>query len=174
MDLKENKEFDLTSTNELSKSSKQKFLIFILNNDKYGIPLSTVKEIIGMTEITNIPQMPTFFTGLINLRGRIISVMDLRKKIGVNASEYMPKKTSIIIVDIDGLLLGAIVDDVKEVENLDLSQIEKDIDLKKTSHREYISGVVKSKNAGLTLLLDIEKTLDSQELATLRSEKRTA
>lgn len=174
MEVQINDESELTRLNEIDRSLKKKFLIFFLNDEEFGIPLSSVKEIIGMTDITKIPQMPVFFTGLINLRGRIISVMDLRKKMGVEATEYRPKETSIIIVDIEGLLIGAIVDNVKEVENLELSKIEKHIDLKKSSQSEYIFGVVKSKTQGLTLLLDIGKTLDSKELAALRSEKKAA
>lgn len=172
--MQESDETNVKNMFNHDKGQRKKFLIFSLNGDKFGIPLASVKEVLGLTEITKVPQVPSFFTGLINLRGRIISVMDLRKKMGVPASDFKAKKTSIIIVDIDDFLLGAIVDDVKEVVNLETSQIEHDLDIAGSSHKEFICGVVKSKDKGLTLLLDIAKTLSSTELKRFKKESKVA
>jgi len=148
----------------------QKNLIFSLDHEKYGVPLSTVKEVIGMTNITPIPHVPNFFKGLINLRGKIISVIDLRLKLGLKQVPYQPKQTSIIITDVNDLTIGTIVDDVQEVVGFEREQIETELDIASSVQREYIDGVAKSEDNTLVLLLDIRKVLDEEELELISRE----
>jgi len=147
-----------------------KNLIFSLDHEKYGVPLSTVKEVIGMTNITPIPHVPKFFKGLINLRGKIISVIDLRIKLALPQVPYQAKQTSIIITDVNDLTIGTIVDDVQEVIGFEQEQIETELDIASSVQREYIDGVAKSEDNTLVLLLDIRKVLDEEELELISRE----
>jgi len=160
------------STNELSANMiiNQKNLIFSLDSEKYGVPLSTVKEVIGMTNITPIPHVPEFFKGLINLRGKIISVIDLRLKLGLKSTDYKAKQTSIIITDVNELTIGTIVDDVEEVVGFSSDQIEHNLDIASSIQREFIDGVAKAENNALVLLLDIRKVLNEEELELIKKE----
>ena len=170
-------------TNEQPSSSKaavvalrtaQKNLIFTLENEKYGIPLSSVKEVIGLPKITPVPHVPSFFKGLINLRGKIISVIDLRLKLALVANEYQAKKTAIIISDVNGLTIGTIVDDVNEVVGFDEAQMEVDLDISSSVEREYIRGVAKAADNSLILLLDIRKVLTPEELDLINRQATTS
>ncbi|CZF81037.1 Chemotaxis protein CheW [Grimontia celer] len=163
------KGFDLsTGSKEADHHSgtrlKQKNLIFSLAEEQYGIPLSSVKEVIGMVKVTPIPHMPCFFKGLINLRGKIISVIDLRLKLGLEEKAYEPKKTAIIISDVNSLTVGTIVDDVNEVVGFTDEQIETKLEISSSIKREYIHGVAKADDNRLVLLLDILNVLEPEEL----------
>ncbi|MDD1783205.1 chemotaxis protein CheW [Enterovibrio sp. ZSDZ35] len=151
------------SEGSASKRFNQKNLIFSLDNEQYGIPLSSVKEVIGMVNVTPIPHVPLFFKGLLNLRGKIISVIDLRLKLGLKEKPYEAKKTSIIISDVNELTIGTIVDDVNEVVGFNEEQIEKNLDISNSIKRDYIAGVAKGPH-NLVLLLDIHRVLDPDEL----------
>ena len=99
-----------------------KYLTFALADEEYGISILKVKEIIGMMPITTVPQTPEFVKGVINLRGKVISVMDLRLKFGMDEIEYT-ERTCIIVVEIAGasnntILIGIVVDSVSEVLNI--------------------------------------------------------
>ncbi len=98
-----------------------KFLTFLLNEENYGIPILAVKEIIGMMEITHIPKMPTYVKGVMNLRGRIIPVIDLRLKFGLHERDY-DDRTCIIVMEVStstgNKLVGFIVDMVSEVTDI--------------------------------------------------------
>lgn len=156
--------------NPVATNVAQKNLIFSLEQEQYGIPLSTVKEVIGLTSITPLPHMPSFFKGLINLRGKIISVIDLRLKLGLPSGEIEPKKTSIIITDVNELTIGTIVDDVQEVVGFSVEQVETELDIANSEQREYVTGVAKSSENKLVLLLDIRKVLNAEELELIKRE----
>lgn len=167
-----------TSNADIEKSAThrvaQKNLIFALAEEKYGIPLSTVKEVIGLTSITPLPHMPPFFKGLINLRGQIISVIDLRLKLGLPSGELEPKKTSIIIMDVNELTIGTIVDDVEEVVGFEVEQVETDLDIASSVRREYVLGIAKAEDNKLVLLLDIRKVLSAEELELITRETKAS
>jgi purine-binding chemotaxis protein CheW len=152
--------------------TRGKYLVFTLEGKRYGVALSSVKEVIGMTEFTPVPGAPRFFKGLINLRGKIHSVIDLRIKLSLPEVDYQPKKTSIIIAEIGGFVIGTIVDDVHEVIGLETNQIERDLNISSDVSREYISGVAKSgtDQRELTLLLDIGKILSAEELSMVKQQ----
>lgn len=156
------------------ESKKEKHLIFQLANECYGIPLSSVKEVIGLTEITTIPQVPDFFKGFINLRGQIISVIDLRAKLRLAKSAFEEKRTCIIIVEIKDLVIGAIVDDVQQVAGFMSDQIVSGLDFESTISRDAITGVAKTDNRKLIVLLDIGKVLNAEDLILLRQQSKVA
>ncbi|MCJ8298580.1 MAG: chemotaxis protein CheW [Pseudomonadales bacterium] len=167
-------ELGVQSGSVVALRTAQKNLIFSLDKEKYGIPLSSVKEVIGLAKITPIPHVPTFFKGLINLRGKIISVIDLRQKLALPAEEYQPKKTSIIITDVNDLTIGTIVDDVNEVVGFDETQVEDNLDISSGVEREYIRGVAKASDNTLVLLLDIRKVLTAKELDLIKRQGKQA
>lgn len=162
------------SVTELSQQGgkRNKHLIFELDNMVFGIPLSQVKEIIGMANITAIPDAPGFFRGIINLRGQVISVIDLKTKLAVGKRDSSSKKPCIIICEFGDIMLGSIVDDVVEVHGFEECDIEHSVDIQSSVSREYITGVAKDKNRGLILLLDVGKVLNVQELETLRKHHK--
>ena len=118
--------------------------------------------------------MPSFFKGLINLRGKIISVIDLRLKLGLPNGENEPKQTSIIITDVNDLTIGTIVDDVEEVVGFSGEQVETDLDIANSERRAYVFGVAKSSENKLVLLLDIRKVLNAEELELIKRETQSS
>ena len=100
-----------------------KYLTFALGDEAYGLEIMQVREIIGLMAITNVPRMPAFVRGVINLRGKVIPVVDLRLKFGMPRIEDT-KETCIIVVNIDGLLIGIVVDRVTEVLDITEEKIE--------------------------------------------------
>lgn len=174
-DLKKEINHEIQSSGAVEGSKKRiKYLIFSLAGENYGISLSSVKEVIGLTEVTPVPHVPKFFKGLINLRGKIISVIDLREKLALSQSQYESKKTSIIIVEIGDITLGAVVDDVEEVVGFEAEQIEDTLDIQSTVSREFITGVAKTSGKRLVLLLDIGKALSVDELNLVRNKTQNS
>lgn len=140
-------------------------VIFRLAKEEYGLPITKVQEINRLVPITKLPQTPSFMEGIINLRGRIIPVIDLRKRFGLEVSAHNDD-TRIIIVEVNGQTVGVIVDAVAEVVRLTTSSIEPPpptfiLDSK------YIQGVGKLENR-LLILLEIDEILTSQEAITLK------
>ena len=144
-----------------------KFLTFFLGGEEYGIEILKVHEIIGMMGITRVPRTPTFVRGVINLRGKVISVVDLRLKFAMEAKEQT-EETCIIVVQVQGVELGIQVDKVSEV--LDIAG--KDIDAAPSFgtdvNTDYILGIGKSQGR-IKLLLDIDKVLSTQDVVDLRN-----
>lgn len=161
---------DLNTEIKNEKNKKNKHLIFALENEKYGIPLSVVKEVIGLTEITPVPHVPTFFKGLINLRGKIISIVDLRIKLNLPQAKYEPKKTTIVITEVNDIVIGAVVDEVNEVIGFEPGQVENNLDIQSRVSREYINGVAKLGEKKLVLLLDIARSLSMDEIKLLKKQ----
>lgn len=151
-----------------------KFLTFTLGHEEYGIPIHKVKEIIGMMEITHIPKTPEFIKGVINLRGKIIPIMDLRLKFEMEEKQYS-ERTCIIVVDIhfEGIKkqMGIAVDAVSEVVNIQSSEIEPPPEYGSQSNAEFLTGMGKVKGK-VILLLEIEKILSGQELTLLKEIKQ--
>ena len=99
---------------ELTKSRAGQYLTFTLAGQLYGVPIESVREINQMSEITEVPRTPEFVEGVMNLRGTVLPVVDLRKKFAVSVSEYT-KNTCIVVIDVDFGPVGMIVDSVKDV-----------------------------------------------------------
>ncbi len=148
-----------------------KHLIFSLNAAYFGIELSSVKEVIGLSKITPVPHVPKYFKGLINLRGKIISIIDLRVKLSLPEAKYQAKKTSIIITDINDLTIGTIVDDVNEVVGFKKDQIVDNLKTSSDVRNKYVSKVAKSGDDSLIPLLNISKVLDAEEIGLVKNQR---
>ncbi len=141
----------------------EKFLTFRLIKEKYGIEILKIREIIGMVDITPMPQTPTFIKGIINLRGKVIPVIDLRIKFGLDASDYS-RESCMIIVDMKGKQIGLIVDAVHDVIELKQEQIdEASFGIK--INGDFLSGIGKFGNE-VIILLNIDRVLSSEEFVT--------
>ena len=146
-----------------------KFLTFLLGSEEYGIPINKIKEIIGIMDITSVPRTPVFIKGVINLRGKIIPVMDLRLKFELGEKDYN-QRTCIIVVEIDfsgsRRLMGIVVDTVSEVVNIQKNDIELPPQYGGRMDTAFLTGMGKVKGK-VILLLDIEQVLNSDEKAQL-------
>jgi purine-binding chemotaxis protein CheW len=146
-----------------------KYLTFALAHEEYGIGILKVKEIIGMMSITTVPQTPEFVKGVINLRGKVIPVVDLRLKFGMEEIEYT-ERTCIIVVEIAGassaVLMGIVVDSVSEVLNIRGDDIEDAPTFGASLNTKYISGMAKIEG-DVKILLDIDRVLSETEIASL-------
>lgn len=141
-----------------------KYLTFILGKGEYGLGILKVREIIGVMEITGVPQMPEHVKGVINLRGKVIPVVDLRLKFGMEEVEHT-EATCIIVVDV-GTMMGIIVDTVQEVLDIPGDQIDPPPPLGASVDTSYVLGMGKIKEE-VKILLDIDKVLREElELAT--------
>ncbi len=138
-----------------------KYLTFSLADEEYGLEILKVREIIGIMDITAVPQMPVFVKGVINLRGKVIPVIDLRLKFGLEPAEYTDQ-TCIVVVDV-GTLTGIIVDTVQEVLDIDGGQIDPAPPLGASVDTSFVLGMGKVKN-DVKILLDIDKVLNTDEL----------
>ena len=146
-----------------------KYLTFSLGDEEYGIGILKVKEIIGMMRITPVPQTPDFVKGVINLRGKVIPVIDLRLRFGMNENGYT-ERTCIIVVEIEGsgakLHIGVVVDSVSEVLNIKGADIEDTPSFGTALETDYILGMAKT-GGGVKILLDIDRVLSSSEISFL-------
>ena len=134
--------------------------------------MSKIKEVIGYNKITEVPQVPSFFKGIINLRGRIISIVDLRVKLGQKSREWEPKKTCIIITETDDLTIGAIVDTVDEVMGVNENEICDKLELSTNIDRSFITGVTNTGDDSVVLFLSLEKLFSRDELKILSSKNQ--
>jgi purine-binding chemotaxis protein CheW len=146
-----------------------KYLTFSLAGEEYGIGILKVKEIIGMMPITTVPRTPACVKGVINLRGKVIPVMDLRLKFGMEEMAYT-ERTCIIVVEIKSqggtVLIGIVVDSVSEVLNIKGAEIEETPTFGDRLDTDYILGMAKS-NGGVKILLDIDRVLGDEEISAL-------
>ncbi|MFT5368510.1 MAG: purine-binding chemotaxis protein CheW [Candidatus Latescibacterota bacterium] len=153
----------------------RKFLTFFLGAEEYGIEILKVREIIGMMPITPVPRTPEFIRGVINLRGKVIPVVDLRLKFGMPAVEQT-EETCVIVVQADDVEMGTIVDKVSEVADIDSVNIEEAPFFGDEVQTDYILGLGKSADR-VTLLLDIDKALETDRvilIPKIETEKLTA
>ncbi len=141
-----------------------KYLTFLLDNEEYGVEILKIREIIGIMDITRVPQTPDFVEGVVNLRGKVIPVIDLRSKFGLQRTEYNDQ-TCIIVVDV-GMLMGVIVDTVQEVHNISADDIEPPPALGASVDTSFILGMGKVKD-DVKILLDIDRVLTSGELVQM-------
>jgi purine-binding chemotaxis protein CheW len=152
------------------KSAAGKYLTFVLGGESYGIPVLKVREIIKLVPVTVVPQMPSYIKGVLNLRGRIIPVLDMRIKFGMEVSADSDH-TCIIVVQVlsaNGIAisLGLVVDSVEEVSNIAASDIEDTPDFGTTLDTSYLVGMAKIKNKVVSLL-NIDRCLGVAELAVV-------
>lgn len=137
-----------------------RFLCFSLGTDEFAIPLLSVKEVIGMPELTPIPQSPSHYLGMMNLRGQVISVIDLRVKLGVKSTKNA--ETSVVIIDLGENSMGVVVDSVNSVLSPAVDQLSPPPDLAKTPASEFVQSVYR-RDDKLVLILDIFKILSRED-----------
>jgi purine-binding chemotaxis protein CheW len=138
----------------------QQLVSFTLANEEFGVDIIKVQEIMRVQEITKVPQMPDYVEGVINLRGNVIPIIDLRKKFGLEVKER-DNQTRIIVVNVQDRIVGFIVDAVQQVLRLSEDQIEPPPEVGTSINREYLNGVGKLDDRLLILLsLDTLLTMD--------------
>ena len=149
---------------ELSLEGDQ-FVTFSLGEEEYGVSILLVQEIIGYRTLTQIPGVPSFVKGMLNLRGAVVPVIDLRTRFSMPQREY-DKFTVIVIVVVQGRTMGIIVDAVSDVISFDANQIQPTPPVAATVHTDYISGMGQ-KDDKFVILLDVDKMLSLEELEIL-------
>jgi len=149
----------------LAASGELQLVSFNIGTEEFGVDILKVQEINRMVEITRVPQAPHFVEGVINLRGKVIPIVDLRKRFGLELKEH-DKNTRIVVVDIGGNIMGMIVDSVSEVLRLPASTIEPPPEIVTGINSEYIKGVAKLEDR-LLIFLDLSRVIDAEELATV-------
>ncbi len=159
-----------SQTNQANRGLEQpkqvkegKYLTFVLDGRRYGVPISTVREINRVSEITPVPRTPEFVVGVMNLRGKAIPVVDLRMKLGVKASAFT-RETCIIVIDSPGGESGIIVDAVHEVIDFHAAQLEDPPRLHHPGETSFVSGVGKLEDR-IVILIDILLALSPEHFA---------
>lgn len=145
---------------------ERQLVVFDLAGEIYGVDINSVREIIRMQAVTHVPNAPDFVEGVINLRGRVIPILDLRKRFGLRVSDETTD-TRVVVVDIAGQNIGIIVDAVIEVLRLGADAIEPASSLITTENSYYIEGIAKL-DGKLLILLDLDKVLSTDEQRTLQ------
>ena len=156
-----------TSMTRQNSQKGGKFLTFFLAGEEYGLEILKVHEIIGMMPITSVPRTPTYIRGVINLRGKIIPIVDLRLKLEMESAEQT-EETCTIVVQASGLDVGVVVDKVSEVLDIASEDIEDAPSFGGDVNSEYILGIGKS-DGKVKLLLDIDRVLSNQDALYLSS-----
>lgn len=139
-------------------TSQGKFLTFLLGREEYGLPVLKVREIIKLMDVTSVPQMPMHVSGVINLRGKVIPVVDLRMKFGLPA-QGGPSRSCIIVVEVVSIgLMGVIVDAVSEVLHVTTADVDPAPDFGERVSTDYMLGLAKVKGT-VKILLDLDHVL---------------
>lgn len=152
-------------------TQKDKYLIFSIGKEVYGIEIKYVIEIICIEPITEVPELPDYIKGVINLRGKIIPVMDVRLKFKKEEKEY-DDRTCIIVVEIDDISIGLIIDRVLEVSTIEESNISEPpkINKEKSNANKYIKGIGKA-GSETRLLIDCNKLLAEDEKEQIKNKE---
>lgn len=138
---------------------------FSIGDEEFGVDILKVQEIIRTMEITKVPRAPMFVEGVINLRGKVIPIIDLRRRFGL-ATKTHDSHTRIIVIEINGLIVGFVVDSVSEVLRIPVSTVEPPPPVVAGLDSDYISGVGKLADR-LLILLDLDKLLSTEDLDQL-------
>ncbi len=150
---------------ENEDTQKDKYLTFHLAGEDYGIEIRFVIEIIGIQKITDVPDMPGFIRGVINLRGKVIPVMDVRARFSIEDRDY-DDRTCIVVVNVEGTEVGLVVDEVSEVADIPEKNVEPPPRTGKSTGTRYIQGMGKIGDE-VKILLDVQKLLFDEEMQQL-------
>ncbi len=151
-------------------SSSERYLTFSLGSESYAIPLLCVKEVIAVPDITPMPFSPPHFRGIINLRGQVISVIDLRIKLGIKT--HANTESAVIICDLAPLCLGVIVDSINNVLSPQASEISEKPEIQSTINTDYITAVYR-KDQQLIVFLDVAKALSVDDHKAMNKAVKT-
>ena len=138
---------------------------FSIGEEEFGVNILQVQEIIRTMEITKVPRAPDFVEGVINLRGKVIPIVDMRSRFGLEAKEH-DKYTRIIVIEIDMIIVGFVVDSVSEVLRIPANSVQPPPPVVAGMESEYIDGVGKLEDR-LLILLDLDSLLDNEEMEAL-------
>ena len=156
-----------------TKASDDKYLLFELAGEEYGVDILKVREIIGLMAITPVPQTPSFIKGVINLRGKVIPVIDLKVKFGMEDGDY-GDRSCIVVIELQGkkgpVLTGVVVDGVKEVVNINPEQIDPPPEMGQGIDARFILGMAKL-GERVSILLDMEKVIGDGGGGILQKEE---
>jgi len=155
----------------IGKTERQ-LVIFDVNKEAFGVDIGTVREIISMQDVTNVPGVPDFVKGVINLRGKVIPVVDLRRKLGFNSAEQT-KENRIVVIGVNGQDIGVIVDAVTEVMRIPVESVVPPNSVIYTGDYEYLMGIAKL-DKRLIILLDMDKVLSRTESISITSALASA
>jgi purine-binding chemotaxis protein CheW len=152
-------------------------VVFCISKEFYGVPIAAVQEIVRVPEVTGVPDAPDFFEGVINLRGKIVPVIDLRKRLRLPGAERT-KASRVLVAENGGRVIGLLVDSVAEVRRLPVEAVEPPPEMISSVGIEYITGVAKA-GERLIIFLDIAKILNVDEMkkveiTTQRAENNAA
>ena len=147
----------MMSNKQAIEGEEQQLVIFDLADENYGVDINVVREIIRMQDITSVPKAPTFVIGVINLRGKVIPVVDLRRRFAMEETEHT-KDSRIVVVDISGQDIGIVVDAVTEVLRIPVSSVEPPSSIITTMDSDYLQGIAKLESQ-LIILLDLSRVL---------------
>ena len=157
----------------VSEECEGKYLTFALSEERYGLKIVSVQEIIGIPNITRVPKCPEYLKGVINLRGKIVPLIDLRLKFGMNPAPY-DEKTCIAVASIrrdeQTVLVGVIVDTVLEVINFSHEDIQPAPSYGDIVDSSFILGMARKEGGDVNILLDIEKALANVSVKTYENE----
>lgn len=161
-----NQEKFSTNASKINSNTEvnDRYLSFSLGTEDYALPLLSVREVIAIPEITPVPQSSSYFLGIMNLRGQVISVIDLRSKLSIKPSTST--ESAIIICDLQPNSLGVVVDSINSVINANPNQISEKPEIHSQKNTDYIQNVYRDKDK-LIVLLDISKVLNTQEMREL-------
>lgn len=155
----------------MTTTDNNRYLCFNVASEEFGIPLLNVKEVIGYPDITPVPQTPPHFLGIMNLRGNVISVLDMRLKIGQKATKS--DETTVMILDLGGFNLGVVVDCVNSVIAVQPEQLSPRPVIESSKNTEYISNVYR-RDDRLILFIDIAKALSVDDYASIKKQTKSA
>lgn len=168
----------------MSQKKEDRYLCFVLGNERFGIPLLHVREVIGVPEFTRMPFAPSYFKGLLNLRGQVIATIDLRLKFQLQgkgtgaasssqsssaSSQQQSAENAVIVCEFNDVLMGALVDSVDFVFRAADEAIQKRVDVESTMKVDYIAGLFNHK-VGLVMMLDLKKVLSIQDMQALKNQ----
>ena len=153
------------TVSQVNSERAGKYLTFSLAGEEYGLEILKVREIIGLMDITAVPRTPEFVKGVINLRGKVIPIVDLRLKFNMQSVEKT-EETCIIVVDVGNVEMGVIVDKVSEVLDIAAEEIEDSPSFGVDVNTDFILGMGKA-GGRVTILLDISKVLTGDDIKAI-------
>lgn len=136
----------------------KQFVVFTIDDEEFALDVEKVNEIIKPIEIARVPNVPAFIEGMMNIRGKVLAIVDLRSKLGINKKDF-DENTKVIIVNVKGTSVGLVVDGVREIFRVEDGKTEATPDMITKANSEFIKGVVK-KQEKMMMVVDIDKVLD--------------
>ena len=156
------------SEKKSSGGNEERYLQFDLGKETYAVTLLSVKEVVTVPDTTPLPNSPIYFKGIMNLRGQIISIIDLRNKLNIKPKE-IDNEEAVIIIEIKGVSIGLIVDSINSVLNISMQNVSEVPEVSSQINAKYIEGVYHS-DKNLTILLDLESILNINEIKKVNKD----